>query len=121
MCMVCVYKFTCVYGVGDWGLSLRSNCPPSCNLRTSDHRPPLTHTTPNHPPINQQPEDAARVKRYRFEKDRRLSLGSQLLQRAVIAWTFGVPYRDILIARTGAFSLFVWQFCFFFFCGWAVG
>lgn len=43
------------------------------------------------------------MKRYRFEKDRRLALGSQLLQRAVIAWTFGVPYQDILIARTGAF------------------
>jgi hypothetical protein len=52
-----------------------------------------------------QPEDAAKVRKYRFEKDRRLALGSQLLQRAVIAWTFGVPYRDILIARTGALAL----------------
>ncbi len=48
-----------------------------------------------------QPEDAAKVKRYRFEKDKRLALGSQLLQRAVVAWTFGVPYREIIIARTG--------------------
>lgn len=54
-----------------------------------------------HTTHKQQPEDAAKVRRYRFEKDRRLALGSQLLQRAVIAWTFGVPYQDILIARTG--------------------
>ena len=46
------------------------------------------------------PEDAAKIKRYRFEKDRRLALGSQLLQRAVIAWTFGVDYEGIVISRT---------------------
>ena len=46
------------------------------------------------------PEDAAKITRYRFDKDRRLSLGSQLLQRAVIAWTFGVPYPTIAITRT---------------------
>lgn len=45
-------------------------------------------------------EDAAKIQRFRFEKDRRLSLGSQLLQRAVIAWTFGVSYSEIVISRT---------------------
>lgn len=45
-------------------------------------------------------EDAAKIQRFRFEKDRRLSLGSQLLQRAVIAWTFGVSYPEIVISRT---------------------
>lgn len=43
------------------------------------------------------PEDAAKITRYRFDKDRRLSLGSQLLQRAVIAWTFGVPDRKSVV------------------------
>ena len=46
------------------------------------------------------PEDAAKIRRYRFDKDRRLALGSQLLQRAVIAWTFGVNYKEIVISRT---------------------
>jgi hypothetical protein len=61
------------------------------------------HLQMHQPKQTPQPEDAAKVKRYRFDKDKRLALGSQLLQRAVVAWTFGVPYRDILIARTGKF------------------
>lgn len=39
--------------------------------------------------------------RYKFDKDRRLALGSLLLQKATIAWTFGVPYEEIQIQRTG--------------------
>lgn len=49
-----------------------------------------------------QPEEVQRIKRYKFDKDRRLALGSLLLQRAVIHWTFGIPYDDIVIKRTGA-------------------
>lgn len=51
-----------------------------------------------------QPEEVARIKRYKFDKDRRLALGSCLLQRAVIHWTFGIPYDEICIQRTGACS-----------------
>ena len=48
-----------------------------------------------------QPEEAKSVTRYRFEKDKRLALGSRLLQRAVIHWTFGVQYDKVIIQRTG--------------------
>ena len=48
-----------------------------------------------------QDDEKSRVTRYKFDKDRRLALGSLLLQKAVISWTFGVIYQDIQIDRTG--------------------
>ena len=50
-----------------------------------------------------QPAEVLRIQKYKFEKDRRLALGSTLLQRAVIHWSFSVSYPDIVILRTGQY------------------
>ena len=46
------------------------------------------------------PEDAERVERFKFEKDKKLAMGSRLLQRAAISSLFGVSWRDVQIGRT---------------------
>ena len=46
------------------------------------------------------PEDAERVERFKFEKDKKLAMGSRLLQRAAISSLFGIQWRDVQIGRT---------------------
>ncbi|CAM9614035.1 unnamed protein product, partial [Phaeothamnion confervicola] len=45
-------------------------------------------------------EDGVRVNRYLREPDRRLALGSRLLQRALVARVFDIPFGAVEIART---------------------
>eukprot|EP00611_Tribonema_gayanum_P014258 TRINITY_DN25588_c0_g1_i1.p1 TRINITY_DN25588_c0_g1~~TRINITY_DN25588_c0_g1_i1.p1 ORF type:complete len:315 (-),score=55.25 TRINITY_DN25588_c0_g1_i1:12-956(-) len=46
------------------------------------------------------PDEACRVQRYLRESDRRLALGSRLLQRALASAVFGVDYSHVDIGRT---------------------
>jgi 4'-phosphopantetheinyl transferase len=45
-------------------------------------------------------EESARVARFLHDSDRRLALGSRLLQRALIGHVLGVKLSDVLISRT---------------------
>jgi 4'-phosphopantetheinyl transferase len=45
-------------------------------------------------------EESARVARFLHDSDRRLALGSRLLQRALIGHVLGVEQSDVLISRT---------------------
>ena len=44
--------------------------------------------------------DQKRITRFINVKDQHLSLASAFIQRALIAWTFGIAYNEILIERT---------------------
>jgi len=44
--------------------------------------------------------EAQKVQRYYHDKDRRLAVGSLLLQRAATSWVLGQRFKDVLIQRT---------------------
>jgi hypothetical protein len=46
------------------------------------------------------PADAERCCRFHFEKDRKLAMGSRLLQRKLVHELGGLPWRQVQIGRT---------------------
>lgn len=48
--------------------------------------------------------EATKVRRYFHEKDRRLALGSLILQRAVTSWVLGASFVDLEIRRTEPYN-----------------
>ena len=50
--------------------------------------------------ITFQDEEKRKIKRFHQEKDRRLALGSLLLQRALASWVLGVAFADVCLERT---------------------
>lgn len=45
-------------------------------------------------------DEIKQIETYRFEKDRKLALGSRLLQRQLIHQVFHIPFDEIQIKRT---------------------